>query len=219
LEQAHYYKLLVTSGHYNTQLGLLATLQADRHLSPAQLPWLATLPATSSILVFELYHDVTSDTLAVRLVTLDGPKANWTAVPLPQCAVAGDAAERLAGMGACEFSAFQKTFGAAALLSVGYWCAACENTQMDACLAAQAQGGGKGAFSSGGGGGAGGSSNRVLQLGVAVAASVAATASAAVIVFALYQKRVRRQQWEGQQQQQQAGGALAGLEAGGRGMI
>jgi hypothetical protein len=197
--QAHFYRLLLTSGHYNTQLGLLAALQANRYLSPAQLPWLATIPATSSILVFELHHDVTSHELAVRLVIQNGPKSDYVTVPLPQCAVAGDAAEQLAGPGACRFEAFVKSVGGAALPSASEWCAACANTKMNACVAARVRGS---SGSSGGGGG------EAWKLAVAVLASVAGTAAAAWAAFVIHQRRAARR-WEAAAQQ--GGGGLAGL--------
>jgi hypothetical protein len=195
---------LLTSGHYNTQLGLLAAMALDTALTPVQLPWLATLPATSAVLAFELHHapwngSATGHLLAVRLVFQNGPNAEYQAVPLPQCASGGAAAsdaaaaaaaEALAGPGACELSAFSRAYGGAGTDKLGAWCEACRNNQTNGCVAYRArQGGANGAAAAQGAGGAGG--GEAWKIAVSVVASVAGTAALAAAAFALFLRKER----------------------------
>jgi hypothetical protein len=205
------------SAHYNTQLALLSAMALDTALTPAQLPWLATLPATSSALAFELHFDPSSRRLAVRMLYQDGPGQGYMPVPLPQCASPGgvrpngdvDAAEALAGPGACELSAFVRAYGGAAIDDAGTWCTVCENAQMEACVAARARGrggvfaasgfandNGSGGVSSdsGGGNGGGGSGEKVKVAMAVVTSALGAGALAAGAV--LWHVRRREAKWE-----------------------
>lgn len=127
-----YYKLLTVSSHYNTQLGLLSALQS---VVPAaqrtQYQWLSKIPSLAAVLVLEL-HASSSGQLVVRAVYQDGPKAAYRTLPLP-CAEAGDAAEAVAGPGACTLEAFRSLAEPAAMLNVGEWCEACGNSKVMAC--------------------------------------------------------------------------------------
>lgn len=103
-----YYKLLLVSGHYNTQLGLLAALKADVSAgagagvtttisTPAPaIPWLnGNLPKTAAVLSLEMFKDgaapATAPAFAVRTVAQDGPSASYTVLPLPCASAAGEA--------------------------------------------------------------------------------------------------------------------------------
>jgi hypothetical protein len=130
-----YYKLKATSSHYNTQLGVLSTLQAG--VPPAQRtqhPWTTKIPSLAAVLVFELHRGPAADqALWVRAVFQDGPQTQYQVLPLP-CAVAGDAAEAAGGPGSCSLEAFRALAGPQALNSSGDWCGACGNTQVEACV-------------------------------------------------------------------------------------
>ena len=89
-------RLVVVSGHYNTQLGVLSALKMDALLPAAQaaaVPWLTRIPATAAVLAFELFSsDGENGTFyATRLVAQDGPAANYTVFPLPCASAAGAA--------------------------------------------------------------------------------------------------------------------------------
>jgi hypothetical protein len=89
-------RLLVVSGHYNTQLGVLAALYLDNMMAAqtAAVPWLTRIPATAAVLAFELHRSDGSfgnATFAARLVAQDGPAANYTVFPLPCASAAGAA--------------------------------------------------------------------------------------------------------------------------------
>jgi lysosomal acid phosphatase len=175
---------MLASAHYNTQLGVLAALELDARLTPAQLPWLAALPATSSLLAFELHGGPAVQ--AVRLVMQDGPAKPYVTIPLLDCARAGSAAEALAGPGACELGAFLKLADRAALPTAAAWCAECDNAVVDACAAARAVSAGFAAAApAAGGDGAG------WKLAVAVVATAAGAGalSAAATAFALRRRR------------------------------
>ncbi len=105
--------MLSISSHYNVQLAVTAALALDQHApAVAALPWLnASLPQLASVLLFELHvppgggANVTADAAAVRVVAQQGPSRPYGVVPLP-CAAAGDAAQQLAGAGACTLTNF-----------------------------------------------------------------------------------------------------------------
>jgi hypothetical protein len=120
------------SSHYNTQLGLLSALQsAVPAAQRTQYLWLSRIPSLAAVLVLEL-HASSSGQLVVRALFQDGPKAAYRTLPLP-CAEAGDAAEAVAGPGACTLDAFRRLAEPAAMLSVGEWCEACGNSKVMAC--------------------------------------------------------------------------------------
>lgn len=130
--QAPYYKLLTLSSHYNTQLGVLSALAAGAPPeSRPDHPWRHAIPALASVLAFEL-HRGADGAYAVRAVFQDGPSAAYQAMPLP-CAARGDAAEALAGRGACSLDAFRALAGPQALNTSADWCEACANSQVSAC--------------------------------------------------------------------------------------
>jgi hypothetical protein len=96
-----YARLVLTSAHYNTQLGLLSALNMDSlpAARAAAVPWLTRIPALASVLAFELHRvsgggSNASAAHAVRAVVQDGPAANYTALPLP---CESDAGAALAG--------------------------------------------------------------------------------------------------------------------------
>jgi hypothetical protein len=137
-----YYRLLTASGHYNTQLGLLSALFADQASTPDHT-WTKKIPSLAAVLVFELH--TTSPTagsssskqqqqqpFAVRAVFQDGPKAAYQTLILP-CAVKGDAAEVLAGLGACTLERFRALAEPQALNTSSEWCDACRNGKVLAC--------------------------------------------------------------------------------------
>ena len=87
-------RLIVVSGHYNTQLGVLAALRMDAlpAAQAAAVPWLTRMPATAAVLAFELFRSDSNGTAsAVRLVAQDGPAANYTVLPLLCSSAAGAA--------------------------------------------------------------------------------------------------------------------------------
>lgn len=61
-------KLLVMSGHYNTQLGLLAALELDRYQGSARVPWFTSIPSFAATLSLELHLHEESGAFLVRLV-------------------------------------------------------------------------------------------------------------------------------------------------------
>ena len=133
-----YYRLLTVSAHYNTQLGVLSALQAGAEAAgqrQTSYAWRDRIPALAAVLAFELHHDRNGDLFAVRAVAQDGPAAPYAALPLP-CAQGGDAAERLAGPGACTLARFRALAGPLALNSSRAWCEACGNRKVLACRAA-----------------------------------------------------------------------------------
>lgn len=137
---AGYYRLLTVSAHYNTQLGVLSALQAGAEAAgqtQTAYAWRERIPALAAVLAFELHHDNNNnnDLFAVRAVAQDGPSAPYAALPLP-CAQQGDAAERLAGPGACTLARFRALAGPLALNSSRDWCQACGNRKVVACRAA-----------------------------------------------------------------------------------
>lgn len=122
----------MVSSHYNTQLGVLSALQAAVPASQrTQYLWASKIPSLAAVLVFEL-HKSPSGQLVVRAVFQDGSKAAYKVLPLP-CAVAGDAAEGLAGPGSCTLEGFRAIAGPQALNSSGDWCEACSNEKVLAC--------------------------------------------------------------------------------------
>jgi hypothetical protein len=62
----------------------------------------------------------------------DGPKAAYKVLALP-CAVKGDAAEVLAGPGACTLERFRALTGPQTLNTSREWCDACRNSKVLAC--------------------------------------------------------------------------------------
>lgn len=131
--QAPYFKLVSVSSHYNTQLGVLAALQAA--VPPSQRSshaWQAAIPSLAAVLAFELHRDGASGGYVVRAVAHDSPQAGYVVLPLP-CARAGDAAEALAGPGSCTLEAFRALAGPQAINSSSHWCEACDNTRAQAC--------------------------------------------------------------------------------------
>ena len=209
--QAPYYRLVLTSAHYNTQLGLISAMALDKFLTPAALPWLASIPATSSVLAFELHTSADSATagqqaaegnqtagqvprFAVRMMVQNGPDAGYVPVPLPPCAASRaadadiDAAEALAGPGACELGAFVRAFSGSALKDAGAWCAECDNGEVDACVAFKARSGSWKTASWN-------TDGASWRIAVAVMASVLGTAALAAAAFALHRRRERRK-WD-----------------------
>jgi hypothetical protein len=175
--QVHFYRLMLASAHYNTQLAVLAALQLDKRLTPAQLPWLDVLPATSSLLAFELHSGPAVQ--AVRLVIQDGPAKPYRTVPLPQCAQPGSAAEALAGPGACELDTFLNMAQGAALPTAAAWCDECANAAIDACIAARFAG----AAAPPPAAAASGQTWRIAVAAIASSAGTAALVAAGAIIF------------------------------------
>jgi hypothetical protein len=137
-----YYRLLTVSGHYNTQLGLLSALFADQASTPDHT-WTKKIPSLAAVLVFELHATARTagssggkqqqpQSFAVRAVVQDGPKAAYKTLILP-CAVEGDAAEVLAGPGACTLERFGALAGPQTLNTSQDWCDACRNGKVLAC--------------------------------------------------------------------------------------
>ena len=105
----------------------------------AEVPWLSAIPSLASIMAFELHADtaLSPSQLAVRLVAQDGPAADYAPIPLP-CAVAGGAAEALAGQGACSLADFVALAQGAAINGTESWCSECQNTAYTVCQLAAA---------------------------------------------------------------------------------
>ncbi|EFJ51404.1 hypothetical protein VOLCADRAFT_103449 [Volvox carteri f. nagariensis] len=155
-----YYKLLSLSGHYNTQLGILAALELDKWPGASNFTWLTSLPKLAAVLVFELHAAddrppvVTAPSYYVRLVYQDGPAAQYDTVPLPCASAAGAAA---VGPGVCTLGDFLSYTSARALNSSLAWCSACSNFAPGACASARlaalraARGGDDGDGKNGGG--------------------------------------------------------------------
>jgi hypothetical protein len=130
-------RLKVVSGHYNTQLGVLAALRLDKLLpasDAARIPWLRSMPSTAAVLVFEL-HQSTADAnhFAVRAMIQNGAMKNYTSVPLPCSSEEG---ARIAGAYACSLDAFTALL-APAVQEVGTaasWCSACAATAPLPCV-------------------------------------------------------------------------------------
>jgi lysosomal acid phosphatase len=132
-----YLRLLHVSGHYNTQLGLLAALGADTTPYAADIAWLRKIPETAALMAFELHSTgaKADKKYFVRLVVQDGPKAEYVVVPLP-CATEGDEAENAVGTGACTLASFLDTAEPAAINGIHHWCLACKNGADPVCQAA-----------------------------------------------------------------------------------
>ncbi|KAG2425428.1 hypothetical protein HYH02_015034 [Chlamydomonas schloesseri] len=132
-----YYKLVSLSGHYNTQLGLLAALGLDAQAGAAAAAFVwyrPSLPRLAAVLAFEL-HAVPATAAApgngsssssssssssnatvmyvVRAVAQDGPSASFITVPLP-CASAAAAAALAAAVNAGAANATAAAANAAA---------------------------------------------------------------------------------------------------------
>ena len=152
---AHVYKLLTIAGHYNTQLGVLAALQADQ-VTNSTLPWLGKkIPSPAAVLVFELHHlsekeggkekegeEGREEGYYVRVVIQDGAKQDYQGVLLP-CS-GGEGGREGGREGEEGFQCSLKEFfelAAPQALSAGEWCRACENENVLACKVA---GGGMG---------------------------------------------------------------------------
>lgn len=137
-----YYRFLSVSSHYNTQLGLLSALFADQAATQDHI-WTKKIPSLAAVLLFELHASAPAaasspgqqqqqQSFAVRAVYQDGPKAPYKVLPLP-CAVKGDAAEVLAGPGACTLERFRALAGPQTLNTSREWCDACTNGKVMAC--------------------------------------------------------------------------------------
>ncbi|GIL62620.1 hypothetical protein Vafri_16819 [Volvox africanus] len=138
-----FYRLLSLSGHYNTQLGLIAALDLDTWTPAQGFSWLRSLPKLAAVMVFELHAiDAAAVTLPegswpsffVRLVYQDGPAASYGTVPLPCMSTAAAVA---LSPGACTLSDFLSYASARALNDSQAWCAACNNSVLNACVAAK----------------------------------------------------------------------------------
>lgn len=183
---AGFYRLLLTSAHYNTQLALLAAMGLDTALTSRQLPWLGNLPATSSVLLFELHQGgpMTGGALAVRMVIQDGPSKPYVPVPLPCAAGEGGdpgAAEAFAGPGACELGAFLRAFKGVAIQNAADWCNACANGATNVCVAARAKSAGAARTGADGGD----SGGLKVAVGVLAGALTLAVVAAAVAILML----------------------------------
>lgn len=137
-----YYRLLSLSGHYNTQLGVLAALRLDLNpASVASIPWFSNIPRLAAVMVFELHYFDTPGSQGqqpgrvyyVRLVAQDGPAANYTTVPLP-CTPADSAALPAGMAGACTLDAFVSYASPYVMNSVDDWCTACGNADVATCM-------------------------------------------------------------------------------------
>ncbi|TFJ86908.1 hypothetical protein NSK_001996 [Nannochloropsis salina CCMP1776] len=125
----HVYRLTGVAAHYNTLLGVLASLQADQ-VANSTLPWVREkIPALAAVLIFEL-HAVPAqggEEYLVRLMYQDGPGEPYQGISLP-CSRDGDADH------ACPLREFFQ-LGAPQALSASEWCAACGNRDVWACQA------------------------------------------------------------------------------------
>jgi len=197
-EGRQYQRLLLVAGHYNTQLGLLAALKID------QLPekernnvlWLQKAPEFAAFMAFELHATpltrqppgVTavsqqSRSFAVRLVAQDGADAQYTTIPLP-CANQGDAAEQLAGAGACTLQAFYDLAEPVSFSTTEEWCEACGNEVYPACKVHALQKASTENCGVQGGGNASG-----WQLALAATLPALAVGAIAVAAFLVYRRR------------------------------
>ena len=128
-----YYKLVSLSGHYNTQLGLLAALGLEAGAGPAAAAFVwyrPSLPKLAAVLAFELHYapatagsggsSNSSDSrmYVVRAVAQDGPSASYVTVPLP-CASAAAAAALAAAVNAATPAANATAAAANAAAAVG----------------------------------------------------------------------------------------------------
>ncbi|KAG2435149.1 hypothetical protein HXX76_007234 [Chlamydomonas incerta] len=130
-----YYKLVSLSGHYNTQLGLLAALGLDAAAGPAAAAFVwyrPSLPRLAAVLAFELHAvaatadgssnsssssgsssgSSTTTMYVVRAVAQDGPSAAYVTVPLP-CASGAAAAALAAAVNSGAAAAANATAAAA----------------------------------------------------------------------------------------------------------
>lgn len=148
-------RLVILSGHYNVQLGILAALgldtfyNASREVEP--MPWITvsqigftgSIPSPAAVLAFELHQDHSGYRHAVRAVFQDGPGTdtspkNYTAIPLPCMSPEG---ERLGGPGACTLKRFQELLSDAISEAGPFnWCRACIASNPMPCKAALASG-------------------------------------------------------------------------------
>lgn len=137
-------------------------------------------------MVFELHADTaaTPPAFALRLVVQDGPGAAYETVPLP-CAAAGDAAEVLAGPGACILTAFLDLAQPQTFASTADWCGACSNSAWPACGIAGLQASLESAGVCDGDGSAAG-----WQLALAAILPALAVAALAATAFVGYRKKV-----------------------------
>jgi len=155
---AHVYKLLTIAGHYNTQLGVLAALQADQ-VANSTLPWLEEkIPSPAAVLVFELHHlpaeeegkekkegeEGRGEGYYVRVVIQDGAGQGYQAVPLPCSGVEGGREGGKEGEDGfqCSLKEFFK-LAVPQALSAEEWCRVCENEHVLACKVAAKAGGGR----------------------------------------------------------------------------
>ncbi len=154
----HVYKLLTIAGHFSTQLGVLAALQADK-VTNSTLPWLGEkIPSPASVLVFELHHLPASgkgggeagkeERYFVRVVIQDGAGQGYQEVPL-LCSRGVEGRGKGGIEGKEEGSNFECSLedffklAAPQALSAREWCAVCENDDMLACKVAKEEKGGR----------------------------------------------------------------------------
>jgi hypothetical protein len=153
---ATYPRLVVISGHYNVQLGVLAALKVDKSfanrsaaaaaaakwISVASLNVTGVIPSAAAVLAFELHRNSTGSGYAVRAVFQNGPGSSlaptsYATMPLP---CASDAGAATGGTGACTLEDFT-ALTASAVSSAGApadWCSACGARTALPCAAARA---------------------------------------------------------------------------------
>ena len=145
-------------------------------------------------MVFELHatplNSTDPQTFAVRLVIQDGPDSDYVIIPLP-CAKAGDAAESLAGPGACTLDNYVSLGQPLSFPNTEQWCTACNNTVLPTCKVVSLQNtltnsqGSSAAVCSGSGASG-------WQLALAAVLPALAVAVIAAAMFVMYRKKVER---------------------------
>ncbi len=145
-----YERLIILSGHYNVQLGIMAALKMDKYLlqnpsaSPS-VPWVTVpsanltgvIPSAAAVLAFELHQSADRRSYAVRAVLQNGPGKSgspnpYSTLQLPCTSAAGQA---IAGQGACMLAEF-RTLISQVVRTAGTtsaWCEACKTSDPLPC--------------------------------------------------------------------------------------
>eukprot|EP00850_Spirogloea_muscicola_P024145 SM000454S16466 [mRNA] locus=s454:18761:22420:+ [translate_table: standard] len=121
-------RLIGYSGHYATQLCLLAAINLnppDGQKDPNA--WIQHIPAYGAVLAVEVSNEASG--LRIKVLLQDGQDAPYRAIVLP-CAPAG-------GDGSCTYADFKNMTTGSTFSDVGEWCTACANNTMTYCAAAK----------------------------------------------------------------------------------
>lgn len=147
-------------------------------------------------MLFELHatplNSTDPKTFAVRLVIQDGPGGNYLSIPLP-CAKAGDAAETLAGPGACTLDNFIATAQPLSFPTTEQWCSACNNTIYPACKIVSLQNKLANGDASSATDACTGKDASGWQLALAAVLPALGVAILAAIMFVVYRRKVQRE--------------------------